>query len=88
MRYQVVEKSISAHCCFEATVIDTHNKGRYIHDQGQCICECFEVEDARKVADALNNVQSVRKATYLEIAGLDWCSSEMAYDLREWAEEM
>lgn len=26
-RYQVVEESVSAHCCFEATVVDTSDEG-------------------------------------------------------------
>jgi hypothetical protein len=47
-RFKVVEKSVSAHCCFEATVIDTENDDR-------SICECFEIEDANRIAAAMNS---------------------------------
>ena len=46
-RYAVVAESVSAHCCFEATVIDTKENYNYT-------CECFEQEDAIKIANALN----------------------------------
>lgn len=56
MRYEVIEQSQSGHCCFEATVVDTHTPceaypttGRYMQ-----VCECFDVQDAYRIADALN----------------------------------
>ena len=53
VRYQVKAGSISAHCCFEATVVDTQTFDALGHPE--TICECFEVENAEKVADALNH---------------------------------
>lgn len=61
-RYQVLETSKSAHCCFEATVVDTArpemlNGEPWIYNgvpQFESVCECFAVEDARRIADALN----------------------------------
>lgn len=52
-RYQVVEGSQSAHCCFEATVVDTTKPTGY-NGQFEQVCECFEVSDARTICDALN----------------------------------
>lgn len=45
-RYKVVDGSVSQHCCFEASVIDTSND--------EIICECFETADAHKIAIAMN----------------------------------
>lgn len=63
-RYIVVEKSISGHCCFEATVCDTEQPhmvhGEHYRDhftgelQYETVCECFDVEDAAMICDALN----------------------------------
>jgi len=49
-RFKVVDRSISAHCCFEATVVDTLK-------DNDSICECFEIEDARKIAAAMNQIE-------------------------------
>jgi hypothetical protein len=46
MRYQVIEGSGSGHCCFEATVVDTSKMNT--------ACECFRMEDAQLICDALN----------------------------------
>lgn len=63
MRYQVVEDSQSGHCCFNATVVDTskleiingeHRKdreGRFLYE---IVCECFSMEHAQLICDALN----------------------------------
>jgi hypothetical protein len=57
-RYQVVAGSESAHCCFEATVIDTDNPEWKSSFDGvqhyKSICECMSIDDANKIADALN----------------------------------
>lgn len=45
-RYKVVDWSVSQHCCFEATVVDT------VTDE--TICECFDKSDAYKIAIAMN----------------------------------
>jgi hypothetical protein len=50
-RYRVVKGSESAHCCFEATVVDTTKEvvGHY-----DWICECFDLSRAHAIADAMN----------------------------------
>jgi hypothetical protein len=45
-RFKLVEKSVSAHCCFEATVLDTKTK--------ESVCETFSLEYAKMVLEALN----------------------------------
>lgn len=47
IRYEVREGSESCHCCFEATVVDTTKPD-------EIICECFSIEYAKKIAEALN----------------------------------
>lgn len=62
-RYQVYPDSVSAHCCFEATVVDTlkpqmiggtHYKDSRGELQYEGVCECINAEDARLVCKALN----------------------------------
>jgi hypothetical protein len=56
-RYKVVEESLSAHCCFSYTVVDTANPNAGLEDSKHkhaTICECFEEEDAILVCSALN----------------------------------
>lgn len=64
-RYKVVLGSQSAHCCFEATVVDTtkptmigrkHYKGQY-----DSICECFCEQEAETVCRALNAMEELCK---------------------------
>jgi hypothetical protein len=56
MRYRAIEGSQSAHCCFEATVIDSSKlMNRFPDDDRfEVVCECFELGDAEKIAAALN----------------------------------
>jgi hypothetical protein len=58
MRYIVVDGSQSAHCCFDATVVDTTQPvmigGEHYKNQYESVCECFDAEDAKRIADALN----------------------------------
>ena len=56
MRYQVVKGSESGHCCFEATVVDTHKKCSGGHHD-DWVCECFNLSQAHQIADALNTVE-------------------------------
>lgn len=58
MKYQVVEGSESAHCCFGFTVVDTEQPlvrsgvifaGRFVS-----VCECFEKKEADLICAALN----------------------------------
>ncbi len=51
-RYRVVRGSESAHCCFEATVIDTESENA--HGDLDWVCECFDLSQAHAVADAMN----------------------------------
>lgn len=54
-RYKVVKGSVSAHCCFEATVTDTENKEPgELGENGRPVCECFDINDAQAICDALN----------------------------------
>lgn len=66
-RYQVVPESQSGHCCFEATVVDAtrpdlrSTDGKHYQDSDgylryKQVCECFDLEDAKRIAAALNNV--------------------------------
>jgi len=62
-RYQLVEGSISGHCCFEFTIFDTNepemygdehykdSKGRFHYKN---ICECFDLESATMILKTLN----------------------------------
>lgn len=61
--YQVYKGSQSGHCCFEATVVDTTKPqilgGKHYQDssgqyQYDAICECFGVDDAQRICDAMN----------------------------------
>lgn len=56
-RYQVVPDSVSSHCCFRATVIDSKSPSKFYPGLYETVCECFSLEDANKVADALNAVE-------------------------------
>jgi hypothetical protein len=53
-RYQVIEESESAHCCFEATVVDTHKPHEMLKGKFHWVCECFDLADAKLICDALN----------------------------------
>lgn len=57
-RYKVVEGSQSAHCCFEATVVDTTKPvmigGEHYEGQFDPICECFDRSDADAICAAMN----------------------------------
>lgn len=52
MRYEVKEKSVSGHCCFEYSVVDTESTKKYA--QFSAVCECYEREDADRIAELLN----------------------------------
>jgi hypothetical protein len=60
-RYKVVKGSQSAHCCFEATVVDTSRPvmigGEHYEGQYEPICECFEERDAAVIVGALNAIE-------------------------------
>ena len=51
-RFKVQEGSQSFHCCFEWSVLDTHDV--QYRPEGQAVCECFEHKDALAICAALN----------------------------------
>ena len=59
MRFKVVYESPTAHCCFEAAVIDTErpNPPGYASPH-YVVCECFDDWHAEKIAEAMNEVYS------------------------------
>lgn len=65
-RYQIRDGSQSAHCCFEATIVDTNQPvmigGVHYRDhdgklQYESVCECFSFADANKICNALNTTE-------------------------------
>lgn len=52
MRYTIVEGSKTGHCCFEASVVDTERKSKL--GDPYPVCECFSMNDAILIRDALN----------------------------------
>lgn len=68
MRYQIYKGSQSAHCCFEATVVDTTKPtmigDKHYKDAGddgqfhyEPVCECFDTADAEMICGALNALE-------------------------------
>ena len=57
-RYRVLDESRSGHCCFDFTVVDTHTPHPYYLHLFDAVCECFEREQAERVAAALNAVEA------------------------------
>lgn len=61
-RYKILPGSISGHCCFTATVVDTTRPvmigDKHYERDGvkhyEAVCECFEEEDAKLIATSLN----------------------------------
>lgn len=54
-RFIVVDRSLSAHCCFGYTIVDTHaGKEDYGDHYKRTMCECFEKEEAEIICQALN----------------------------------
>lgn len=56
LRYEAIKGSQSSHCCFDATVVDKKKPSGY-NDEFDTVCECFDFEDAQKIADALNKAE-------------------------------
>lgn len=67
-RYAIYTGSKSAHCCFEATVVDTSIPTKFFESSEhycdprseqysyETICECFTEEDAAFICQALNSL--------------------------------
>jgi len=54
-RYKMVDGSESKHCCFSYSIIDLSNfeligEEKYY----ETVCECFSLQQAEKICDALN----------------------------------
>lgn len=45
-RYKIINESVSKHCCFAYTIIDTETENP--------MCETFDKEEAEIICDALN----------------------------------
>lgn len=55
MRYVVKNESVMGHgCCFDAAVLDTHNKSEYAYKDGYVVAECVDIESASMIAACLN----------------------------------
>lgn len=68
-RYKVLPGSQSGHCCFDATVVDTHTPQNNWHGKEpryEAVCECFDLADAELVAAGLNNAGGDRMRKVLE----------------------
>lgn len=57
-RYKVKKYSVTGHCCFEATVVDTETP-TLLSDGSQirsfsALCECLDVKQAKLIAKVLN----------------------------------
>lgn len=52
-RYWTLNYSVSAHCCYVATVIDLKQPPLF-GGQYPTVCECFEQSHADRIATALN----------------------------------
>ena len=71
-KYKLIKESDSGHCCFVASVIDMTKPHYHCDDINEeleplsydCVCECFSVENAQKVCDALNN-QHTREGVFV-----------------------
>jgi hypothetical protein len=58
-RYKAISGSISGHCCFDATVVDTNKPvrdvtGKALDGQFQQVCECYDLSNAEHIAAALS----------------------------------
>jgi hypothetical protein len=54
-RYIIIDQSVSAHCCFECTIIDTAaGKEDYGDYWKRSMCETFDRAEAEIICDALN----------------------------------
>ena len=54
MRYEIREDSQSGHCCFQFTVVDTSRPHQFNDGQFEAMCETFELPEANKICEALN----------------------------------
>ncbi len=64
-RYQVVDDSVSGHCCFVATVVDT---SRQSYGVPVSVCECFDGNEAERICNALNAAHEIEQAEMIRKA--------------------
>ena len=70
-RYKIIEGSESGHCCFDATILDTHQPEDltkdgtpYYHN----LAECFYIEDATLIVNALHQQEEYNKLWHENMA--------------------
>jgi hypothetical protein len=74
-RYRIIHQSVSSHCCFEASVVDSQRSDfgtqeepyqsyvkLYGFDFAQ-VCESFSLADAALICHALNAAEDARNAS-------------------------
>ena len=63
-RFKIVDESVSNHCCFSHSVIDTATKADYggIRSDYVVMCECFDEESAQMICDALNKFAPTKES--------------------------
>lgn len=68
MKYAIYNGSITAHCCFRATVVDTSKPitydGKHFRDRDgqlkyESVCECIDEKFAVIIRDALNSQEGI-----------------------------
>ena len=52
-RFIVVDGSVSGHCCFSCSVIDTSIEKDLLEGK-HVVCECYEESSAKAIANAMN----------------------------------
>ena len=71
-RYKIVEGSESAHCCFDATILDTHQPEDCTKADGTPyyynLAECFHIEDATLIVNALHQQEEYNKLWHENMA--------------------
>ena len=71
-RYKIVEDSESGHCCFSATILDTHQPEDLTKDDGTPyyynLAECFYSEDAELIVKALHQQEEYNKLWHENMA--------------------
>lgn len=63
-RFIVVKGSLSSHCCFEYSIVDTLAGKEDYGDYWKLImCECFEEKEANIICEALNKCNNLNKSS-------------------------
>lgn len=53
-RYIIVKGSVSGHCCFDYSIVDSEQKEQDWGVDNKVICETFYKEDADLICNSLN----------------------------------